>query len=107
MRLAFFGLLFASLGALGCTTTVSAAGDKVQYFSNDSFRVRGCQLIGRVEGRSFLGPGAAAGSGIINARNEMREKVSAMGGTDLNILSEDQAAWGTHSTGEAYLCPST
>jgi len=77
----------------------------VRHFSNDSFRVRDCALLGKVEGGSFLGPSAGAGSGTVNARNEMLEKVAAIGGTDLNILSEDAVPTGTHSVGEAYRCP--
>ena len=87
--------------ALGCTTTVSWQGTTVRYFTNDAWRVRGCTYLGRVEGASLL----VGGTGALNARNEMREQVARMGGSDLNILSEDPLASGTRSTGEAYLCP--
>ena len=96
--------LALGLFSLACTTSVSQRGATVRAFSNDSWRGRGCAYLGQVEGRSLLGGPALAGQGAVNARNEMREKAAAMGGTDLNILSEDQSG-GTHSIGEVYLCP--
>ena len=67
-------------------------------------QMKECADLGEVTGKSPYGGMAADDVGIQNAKNEVRAKVSQLGGSHVVWIKLDKGLWGSKAIGQAYSC---
>jgi hypothetical protein len=83
--------------ALGCATTLSTRARQVR--DADPAMVQQCTFLGDLTGSSNWG-GFAKGTGMENAKNEVREKAADLGATHVVFTHTQEGS----TSGRAYRC---
>lgn len=93
-------LAFATIALTACA--VAPSKDAAQVRDADEKTVSACQFLQDLDGSSGWG-GLAQGTGMANARTEVREKAAKIGATHIVWHSATGGA-GPYITGRAYKC---
>ena len=98
-KILFLGAAWLALA--GCTTSLSANGEKIRVTHNPD-AVKGCKYLETIHERSFVGGVLADGS--MNALNKIKNKAAEIGGDIVFVVSET-GGWNPATiTAEVYKC---
>lgn len=92
-----------ALALVGCATTLSPAAAQVR--DGDRATAAGsCQFLGIVQGSSVQTGAANRQTGLLNARNEAREKAAELGADFVAWIGENVSFASIDVQAEAYRC---
>ena len=85
----------------GCATNLSPKASRIQVSTLDL--VKNCKYLGEFSGWSGHGGSMMSNVGVQNARNEAREKASAVGATHI-VWIFSSGGYSSTAKGAAYKC---